>query len=212
MSTFANLKKNSKSNIDKLTKLAEKIGSNNKPDRSDYWNLTRDAAGNGFAIIRFLPAPPQDGEDGTPWVKYYDYGFQNKQNNQWYIEKARSTLGETDFIGEYNSTLWNTGIKENIDRARAQGRRTRYVSNIYVVKDSKNPETEGKVFKFEYGSTIFAKLLAKIKPEFEDDVPTDIFDFWTGCNSKLTARKVDNQINYDLSEFESPSPLFDDDD
>jgi hypothetical protein len=205
--SFKNLKSKSENN-NRLTKMVEDIQSrNNKPDRSNYWSLTRDAAGNGFAVIRFLPEPPQDGDDAVPFIKYFDHGFKSGTTQQWYIEKSRTTLGEPDFMAEYNSKLWNSGIKENVDLARYQGRRTRYVSNIYVVRDSKNPENEGKVFLFEYGTKIHAKLLAKIKPEFEDDQAVDIFDMWKGANFKLKARKIDGQINYDLSEFEAPSAL-----
>lgn len=53
--------------------------------------------------------------------------------------------------------------------------------------------------------------MQQMKPEFEDDKAIDPFDFWEGANFKLKIRKVDGYQNYDLSEFESPSPLFEDD-
>ena len=36
-------------------------------------------------------------------------------------------------------------------------------------------------------------------------------DLWTGANFKLKIRKVDGYQNYDLAEFDSAGPLFDDD-
>ena len=86
-----------------------------------------------------------------------------------------------------------------------------YFSNIYVVSDSKHPENEGKVFLFRYGKKIFDKIMASMQPEFEDETPINPFDFWQGANFKLKIRKVAGYWNYDSSEFEAPSAMFDND-
>ena len=52
---------------------------------------------------------------------------------------------------------------------------------------------------------------AAMQPEFEDEKPINPFDFWEGANFKLKIRKVDGFWNYDKSEFDSVSPLSDDD-
>lgn len=213
MVDFTALKKRSGSTLDKLTKAVEAMSTNNKNDDSDeYWKLGLDKSGNGYAIIRFLQSSPSDLEkdkDALPWVKYFDHGFQGP--NGWYIEKSLTSIGQEDPLGKINSDLWSSGIEENKQQARKQKRRLHYVSNIYVIKDSKNPENEGKVLKFVYGKKIFEKIMQQMKPEFEDDKAIDPFDFWEGANFKLKIRKVDGYQNYDLSEFESPSPLFEDD-
>ena len=171
------------------------------------WKPTMDKTGNGYAVIRFLPSP--DGED-LPWVKLWNHAFQGP-TGQWYIENSLTTVGQKDPVSEYNSQLWNTGLESDKEIARKQKRKLQYFSNIYVVSDSKHPENEGKVFLFRYGKKIFDKLMAAMQPEFEDETPINPFDFWEGANFKLKIRKVDGYWNYDKSEFDAPSALFDND-
>ena len=212
MSSFANLKRSSGSSLEKLSKAVEAMSSpaNYNEGEEKYWKCDVDKTGNGYAIIRFLPAPPQDGDDGLPWVKYFDHGFQG--NGGWYIEKSLTTIGKQDPLSEYNSELWNSGIEANKEIARKQKRRLHYVSNVYVVKDPKHPENEGKTFLFRYGKKIMEKITTAMNPQFEDDAAVDPFDLWTGANFKLKIRKVDGYQNYDLSEFDSSAPLKDSDD
>lgn len=212
MSSFANLKRSSGSSLEKLSKAVESMNSSGSfnDGEENYWKCEVDKVGNGYAVIRFLPASPADGDDGLPWVKYYDHGFQGVGG--WYIEKSLTTINKQDPVSEYNSQLWNSGIEANKEIARKQKRRLHYVSNVYVVKDPKNPENEGKVFLFRYGKKIMEKITTAMNPQFEDDKPFDPFDLWTGANFKLKIRKVDGYQNYDLSEFESPAALYDDDD
>lgn len=212
MVDFSSLKKRSGSNLEKLTKAVEAMSSTNSNDDSnEYWKCELDKTGNGYAIIRFLPVSQKDStnEDAIPWVKYYDHGFQGP--NGWYIEKSLTSIGKEDPAGKLNSDLWNSGSESNKEQARKQKRRLHYVSNIYVIKDSKNPQNEGKIFKYTFGKKIFEKITQQMNPQFEDDKAIDPFDFWEGANFKLKIRKVDGYQNYDLSEFDSPSPLFEDD-
>ena len=170
------------------------------------WKPELDKTGNGYAVVRFLPTP--DGEE-MPWVSYFDHGFQGPGG--WYIEKSLTTLNKQDPVSEYNSTLWNTGIEANKEIARKQKRRLHYVSNVYVVSDPKNPDNEGKVFKYRFGKKIFEQLKEAISPAFDDEAPINPFDLrGEGANFKIKIRKVDGYWNYDKSEFENPSPLFDD--
>ena len=174
----------------------------------NFWKPELDKSGNGYAVVRFLPTP--EGEE-MPWVSYFDHGFQGPGG--WYIEKSLTTLGKQDPVSEYNSQLWNTGIEANREIARKQKRRLHYVSNIYVVSDPKNPDNEGKVFSYRYGKKIFEMLKEAISPAFEDEAPINPFDLrGEGANFKIKIRKVDGYWNYDKSEFESPAPLFDDED
>jgi hypothetical protein len=114
-------------------------------------------------------------------------------------------------VSEYNTQLWNTGIEANKEIARKQKRRLHYVSNIYVVSDPKNPDNEGKVFLYKYGKKIFEQLKEAISPAFEDEAAINPFDLrGEGANFKIKIRKVDGYWNYDKSEFDSPAPLFDD--
>jgi hypothetical protein len=207
--TFSQLKNNRASQLEKLTKAAESVAqTNNKSSGDDrFWKPTVDSAGNGSAIIRFLPAA--EGED-VPFVRYWDHGFQGPGG--WYIEKSLTSIGLDDPVSEYNSKLWNSGNESDKEVARKQKRRLHYVSNVYVIKDPGNPSNEGKVFLYEYGKKIFDKLNDQMHPEFEDEAAVNPFDLWEGANFRLRIRQVDGYRNYDKSDFDTPSALFADDD
>ena len=207
--SFADLKKQSKlgSLTAKLVKEVEKMSSNNASGDERLWKLEVDKGGNGYAVIRFLPAP--DGED-LPFVKLYSHAFQG--TGGWYIENSLTTLGQKDPVSEYNTMLWNNGTDAGKELARKQKRKLTYISNIYVVKDPANPENEGKVFLYKFGKKIFDKITAAMQPEFEDEEAIDPFDFWQGANFKLKAKNVAGYRNYDSSEFARQDALLDDDD
>ena len=207
--SFADLKKQSKlgSLTQKLVKEVEKMNNNGGSGDDRLWKLEVDKGGNGYAVIRFLPAP--NGED-LPFVKLYSHAFQGPGG--WFIENSLTTLGQKDPVSEYNSLLWNNGTDAGKDAARKQKRKLTYISNIYVVKDPANPQNEGQVMLYKYGKKIFDKLTAAMQPEFEDEEAIDPFDFWQGANFKLKAKNVAGYRNYDSSEFAAQSALLDDDD
>ena len=182
-------------------KLEETKGSSNQKD-DRFWRPELDKASNGYAEIRFLPAP--NGED-LPWVKLYSHAFQGPGG--WYIENSLTTLGKKDPVSEMNSQLWNTGLESDKDIARERRRKLSYISNVYVVSDPANPENEGKVFLYKYGKKIFDKINEAMQPEFADEEAINPFDFWNGASFKLKIRKVAGYVNYDKSHFDSPSVL-----
>jgi predicted DNA-binding ArsR family transcriptional regulator len=203
----------SNSSLDKLRAAMESASGPAQGEKKSYnddtmWKPELDKTGNGFAVVRFLPTP--EGEE-MPWVSYFDHGFQGPGG--WYIEKSLTTLNKQDPVSEYNSQLWNTGIEANKEIARKQKRRLHYMSNVYVVSDPKNPDNEGKVFKYRYGKKIFEALKEAISPAFEDEKAINPFDLrGEGANFKIKIRKVDGYWNYDKSEFSDPAPLFEDED
>lgn len=211
MANFATLKKSSTS-LDRLAKEIEKINAPQTTERKEdtrFWKLERDKSGNGSAVIRFLPAPAVDGDDGLPWVRVFNHGFKGP-TGKWYIENSLTTLNQKDPVSEYNSQLWNSTQDDSSParkQAREQKRRLTYISNILVVSDPKHSENEGKVFLFKYGKKIFDKITLLMNPEFEGDKPVNPFDLWKGANLKLRMRTVDGYPNYDQSVFESPSPV-----
>ena len=207
--SFSSLKKQSSlgSLTSKLVKEIEKTSTTRGGADERLWKPELDKTGNGYAVVRFLPAP--DGED-LPWAKVYSHAFQGPGG--WYIENSLTTIGGKDPVSEYNRELWNSGNDSDKDVVRRQKRKLSYYSNIYVVKDPVNPHNEGGVFLFKFGKKIFDKLTAAMQPEFEDETPINPFDFWQGANFKLKIRKVDGYWNYDKSEFDAPSSLLDDDD
>ena len=205
--SLENLKSMRGSSIDKLVKAAEAVSSA-KPETNSYaddrfWKPTRDKAGNGYAVVRFLPA--KDGED-LPWVRYWDHGFKGP-TGLWYIENSLTSIGQQDPVSEHNSVLWNSGRDEDKATARDRKRRLHYVSNVLVVSDPSNPENEGKVFLYKFGKKIFDKIMDVMQPQFADENPVNPYDFWEGADFKIKIRKVEGWVNYDKSEFSSPSAL-----
>ena len=205
--SFSKLKKSSGTEhlISEMNKMATKGKDSWKDDR--YWKPERDKSGNGYAVIRFLPTC--EGED-LPWVRIFSHGFKGKGG--WLIDNCATTLGEKCPVCEANSLLWNSGRESDKDIARSRKRRLNYMSNILVVSDPKNPENEGKVFLYKYGKKIFDKVQEVLSPEFDDETPLNPFDFWKGADFKLKIRTIANFVNYDKSEFDSVSELFDGDD
>ncbi len=206
--SFANLKKQSSlgSLTSKLVKEVEKMSTKTGGD-DRLWKPEMDKTGNGYAVIRFLPAP--DGED-LPWAKLYTHAFQGPGG--WYIENSLTTLGGKDPVSEHNRELWNSGSDADKETARKQKRKLSYYTNIYVVKDPTNPENEGRVFLYKFGKKIFDKIMEAMQPEFEDETAINPFDFWQGADFKLKIKKVAGYWNYDSSEFARQAPLLDDDD
>ena len=207
--SFSDLKKQSSigSLTQKLVKEVEKMNNTGGGADERLWKPEMDKTGNGYAVIRFLPAP--DGEE-LPWAKMYSHAFQGPGG--WYIENSLTTIGGKDPVSEYNRELWNSGIDADKETVRKQKRKLSYYANIYVVQDKANPQNEGKVFLYKFGKKIFDKIMEAMQPEFEDETPINPFDFWQGANFKLKLKKVAGYWNYDSSEFDRPGALLDDDD
>ena len=206
--SFADMKKKRGEKLQSLLVETQKINSpaRGQGDDDRFWRPELDKSGNGSAVIRFLPAP--DKED-LPWARVWNHGFQGPGG--WYIENSLTTLNQKDPVSDHNSRLWNSGIEANKEIARKQKRRLTYISNVYIVKDSTNPQNEGQVRLYKFGKKIWDKVNDLMNPEFEDETPSNPFDFWEGSNFKLKIRKVDGFSNYDKSEFAAPTPLLEND-
>jgi hypothetical protein len=213
MVDFSSLKNRSgKSSLESLTQELSKLNTQGDGKNSDdrFWYPAVDKAGNGYAVIRFLPAP---GDEELPFIRMFEHGFKGP-TGLWYIENSLTTVGKQDPVGELNSKLWNESTDDESPgrkQARAQKRKLNYVCNIYIVQDQANPENNGKVKLFKIGKKIFDKLNEAMNPQFADEKPMNPFDLWDGANFKLKIRTVEGYRNYDKSEFASPEPLFADD-
>ena len=199
--SFAALKRDRQETLTNLTSELEKtqtVQTSFEDDR--LWKCERDKSGNGYAVIRFLPTA--EGED-VPWVRVWNHGFQGPGG--WYIENSLTTLTQKDPVSEYNTALWNNGTEAGKEQARKQKRRLNYYSNIYVIKDPANPENEGQIRILRYGKKIFDKINDLMTPDFQDEEPVNPFDFWLGADFKMKIRMVEGFVNYDKSEFDTPS-------
>jgi hypothetical protein len=207
--SIADIKKNRNLNFGEITKALSKGTDSYKNDDDDYFKVTRDKAGNGSAVIRFLPAAPGD---ELPWVQIYSHAFKGP-SGKWYINNCLSTIGQDDPVNDFNRELWNSPEgSEQRKQASAQKRKLQYHGWVYVVSDPGNRENEGKVMKFKYGKKIFEMIMSKIQPTFADDVPVNVFDLWEGANFKLRMKQVEGYPNYDSSSFGDVGPVADSDD
>jgi hypothetical protein len=207
MANFSDFKKKSKNSVASLTERMDKLTSKESYKDDRLWKPGIDKAGNGYAVIRFLPEIA--GED-SPFVSVYSHAFKGKGG--WLFENCPTTLGEKCPVCEANTELWNSGIEDDKNIARNRKRKLTYISNILVVEDPANPENKGKVFLYQYGTKIFQKIQALAHPEFKDETAIDPFNFWTGADFKIKIRNVGGYVNYDRSEFAAPAPLLAGDD
>lgn len=213
---FSKLKKRNS-----LQELTKKVESMQKKDYSDerVWKPAMNKTTNdGYAVIRFLPAKDETIGD---FVRQYSYRFRGV--NGWYNELSPHNCDLPDPVAEANKKLYDSGIEANKKIASRRKRQTKYYANVYVVKDRENPENEGKVFLYEFGTQIFQKIEKALKPQFEDDAPIDPFDMWGGANFKIkiVGKKIPDRNNpskevvvpnYEESLFDAPSELFPGDD
>ena len=210
MNTSIAALKRSMSNLDTLIGELSKVAEPQKQKQSytddRLWKPELDKSGNGYAVLRFLPAVK---DESLPWARLWSHAFQGPGG--WYIENSLTTLDKKDPVSESNSILWNSGVDADKEIARKRKRKLSYYANVLVVSDPKHPENEGQVKLFKFGKKIFDKITEAMKPEFEDEKPINPFDFWEGANFKLKIRKVDGYWNYDKSEFDSVTSIADND-
>ena len=208
--SFEALKRN-RTDLDALVEAASSGPNEPRADRRDderFWQPNRDKAGNGYAVIRFLPG---DANAPTPWVRYWDHFFKGP-TGQWYVERSLTSIGQADPLAELNSKLWNEDGSEEAKRTvRERKRHLRYVANVLIVSDPANPENEGQVKLYRFGKKIFDKIMDAMKPQFPDEQPVNPFDMWQGADFTIKIRKVEGYPNYDASSFKSPSAIAGDD-
>jgi len=210
--SFAALKTN-RTDLSKLVEAAssgpgEQTKTDNRNDER-FWQPTRDKAGNGYAVVRFLPG---DAEAPTPWVRYWDHFFKGP-TGQWYVEKSLTPIGQADPLSESNSKLWNEDGSEEAKRiVRERKRNLRYIANVLIVSDPSAPENEGQVKLYRFGKKIFDKIMDSMQPQFPDEAPVNPFDMWQGADFTIKIRKVEGYPNYDASSFKYPAQVAGDDD
>lgn len=208
---FSKLKNTSKNSLDQLSKMVGALNQASYATNDNLWEPELDKSGVGYAVIRFLPPAQVDGDNGVPFIRLWNHGFQH--NGRWFIENCPTTIDGQCPVCEDNTRLWESGIEDNRKLvSEHRKRKLSFYSNVYIIKDPKNPENEGTVKLFRYGTKIFKKIQQVTKPEFEDDIAFDPFNLWTGANFIVKIKKNGKFNDYDSSKFDNPAPLMDDDD
>ena len=197
------------SQVDLLNKLKKSVEpkKSNSYDDPRIWKPSRNEDGVGYAVIRLLPPPEEDGN----YIKdFYTHGF--KGVGGWYIQNCPTTVEQKCPVCEHNSSLWNSGIEADKNTARQRSRRTQYLTNILVVKDPAHPENEGKNFIWGMGKKLFEKAKAILNPpeEFGEEGKNP-WDLFSGLELRLKIKTVAQFPNYDDSQFVETSLLFDGD-
>lgn len=195
-----------KNAIGQLTEELEKLNSKEFATDDRFWFPAVDKAGNGYAVVRFLPPPPNE---ENRFVKLFTHGFKGP-TGAWYIENCLTTLGKPDPVAEYNSKLWATEVEANRKLASKMKRKLGFISNVLVLKDPANPENEGKVKLMRYGKKIMDKITEAAMPTFPGEVAISPFDFKEGANFQIKIRRVEDFNNYDNCRFDAPSVLSED--
>jgi hypothetical protein len=90
------------------------------------------------------------------------------------------------------------------------------ISNILVISDPQTPANNGKVFLYRFGKKILDKVNEKCFPDEKQistgKKPINVFDYYTGCDFRINAKKVQGKNgksypDYSSSEFDTPSAL-----
>lgn len=122
-------------------------------------------------ILRFLPAKVGDGDE-IPWVENRSHLFQ-LENGQWFGCDCVGKFKDKDLkcpICEYNSKIWNKYGKTDEARAKVLGKwQPKYYSNVYIVKNENQPDTEGKVYRLEYKRAIMGFITDAIADKKDDE-------------------------------------------
>lgn len=201
LSNFDNYMKNRSSLTQRFQKKVESSNNNGFASEEGFWQPTPDKAGNGWAVIRFLPP---GGDEQDYYVSYYSYSF--KGPGGWYIEKSRRTLGrdEPDPVAEFVQPLWDSN---NQEEARKFSRKQNLIANILVIDDPEHPENNGKVFLFRYGPQIQKKINDAMQKIVPTDEPFDAFDLLEGAPFNLIVGKKDKFRTYENSKFGKVGPI-----
>lgn len=166
----------------------------------------RDQEGGANVIVRFLP---QKDPDKVPFVSRFRHIFRD-QSGRWVWLTCPTSVGKNCPICAKNGILYRSGNPEWIAVSRERKRKKEYYANILVVKDSRSPEKEGKVFVLKFGQSIMDKLMSAIQPKYDGEEPMNPFDIWEGADFYLRIRRdsKSKQITYEDSKFASKSEIF----
>lgn len=181
-----------------------------KDDR--FWTLSRDENDNGGAIIRLLPDP-----EGTPFIQRFNHAFQSfdavNKKKRWFINNSPQTINQPCPASELWGKLFNLGTDEAKLEAKNFSRKIKFMANIKVIKDPANPQNEGKIFLWEFGTKLKDKFMQALNPSEAEiqmgEEPKQLFNPLRGCNIKLKIKKAAGFLNYDDTEIMGVSSVYD---
>lgn len=157
--------------------------------------------------MRFLPSHPSE---FAPFVENRTHMFQ-LQNGSWFGCDCLSKWGKPCPICDYNRAIWKKYGREE-GKTKVLGKfKPKYISNVLIVRNPNAPDTEGKVFRFEYGPLVM-KMIQEAMTDHEDQEAGLIkgfnpFDWKSGANFVFEGVQVGKFTKNDSSHFGSPKPI-----
>lgn len=214
----------------KTAAVANKLStaSSDKYADPNVWLLKRNKDKVGQATIRFLEPNDADieyavsrglNEDEVPFYSTkHEHGFQGPNGN-WYFENCPTSNEERDCpVCDANSVIveegggWSDMLDTHPGKVlvRKRARRQTYYANILIIDDPLVPENNNKVKIFKFGPAIFNMIKGQLIPEFEDESPCDISNFWEGKDFKFKIFGKNGRACYDKSTWLGTSEIGDD--
>lgn len=148
------------------------------------------------AVIRFLPWH-KDVKKSI--MKKWSTWLVNPATGSGKIVDCPSTIGKKSIIQELywkfkkSNSVAEQKIAENFSR------REKHASLVQIIKDDNNPGNVGKIMVWSYGSKIYNKIQAELKPEYGK--PHNPFDLFEGKPFIVNVSKVAGYNNYDNCKF-----------
>lgn len=175
-------------------------------------------------VLRFLPSKPVEGED-VPFIENRSHMMQ-LANGLWFgCDCAKKWTGMNCPVCDYNSKVWTKYGRTDEARAKVLPKwRPDYYTNVYVVKNPNQPDTEGKVFRLKFGRAIM-KYITDAMADRDDaelgrvpginpfswygpeDKEVITGDEKPGANFIWEGVQGSNGPNYDNSHFGKPSRI-----
>jgi len=126
------------------------------------------------AVVRFLP-----------WHKDVKKSIMKKWSS-WLVNPATSegkmvdcpsTIGQKSILQDL---YWKFKKSDSVAEQKLAdnfSRRQRFASLVQIIKDDNNPDNVGKIMVWPFGTKIYNKLQAEMKPEFgKPHIPFDLFE------------------------------------
>lgn len=152
--------------MEKLNINRERNNSNSKKGNYEIEGIFKPKMVNGkfTVVLRFLPNHP---DEQVPFIENRSHMFQ-LANGQWFGCDCAKKWNEPCPICDYNAKVWTKYGRTDEARALVKDKwKPKYYSNVYIVKNPNQPDTEGKVFRLEYGRAIM-KFITEAMAEKDD--------------------------------------------
>lgn len=169
-----------------------------------YKEILKFKAGNTY-VFRLLPNVK---DLSKTFYHFYNHGWNSFATGQYVSALSLQTIGQPDPIGRERYRLSKFGTEEEREKVKSVKWTEQWYANVYVVDDPVNPENNGKVKIFRFGTKLNKKIMSAINGDDADEFGPRVFDLSPeGVNFKLKVEKQGEYISYDSSRFTSKVDL-----